>query len=227
MITINLLPRSFYEARKSKQRNILIVIGAVLICMAAIGLYINKWSQTRQLQKEIDDVKKQQQAYTETLTKLKEIEADKAFVEKRMGIINDLLKRQAIWPKLMAVFNDTIPQQIWVDSIISSVVAGEQRNFTIKGTSIAKYAVADFVDNIERSGDFAKVNLVNMEEADVLGLKGAKFSITCMTKAGGPLIPGVAVLSGQPSTSASPASAATAPVPAAHPVPVPVPGSKR
>lgn len=180
-IKINLLPESFYKARKKKQLIFLsAIVGGVLVVIL-IAMYIFKISQINSLKKEIAKIKTEQSKYTETLNKIDAIKRDKADLEERLKVINTLLETQVTWPKLLNEINLVVPANLWLKVVTNKhEVAG--KSFSVEGTAVSKSAVADFLYNLQKSDYFTNVVLITLTDTGKSTADRVSFKIICNSK---------------------------------------------
>lgn len=180
-ININLLPKSYYEAKKAKQQKI-IFISAGITFVAILGiLYSIQFQQVRSIQAEINKITNEGSQYDKELTKIEEIRKSQEFLKNRLKVIDDLLIRQEIWPAIMTEISRAVPNTLWITSMLSSP-SGTGKMFTIDGTALSKNSVAKFIDNLQSSQLFEDVKLEQVIEKPVLGIRGATYKLTFLSK---------------------------------------------
>ena len=182
LIEINLLPESYYKAKRLRQMIALAILGVIVVVAVMVGLYGVVFAQIATLKSEVARVEKRQQEFIETLNKIDNIKKTKAQVDEYLGVISDLKDRQVLWPLILDNFNKTVPSNVWVNSLNNKADPGGYRGFSVSGVGLFKESVADFVANLnDPAGLFKNATLVSMSEAFVNGRVSYSYSITFQT----------------------------------------------
>ena len=182
LIEINLLPESYYKAKRLRQMIALAILGVIVVVAVMVGLYAVVLAQLATLNNEIKRVETRQKEFIETLNKIDNIKRTKAQVDEYLGVITDLKDRQVLWPLLLDGFNKTVPGNVWVNNLNNKQDPGGFRTFTVTGVGLFKEAIADFVSNLnDPAGIFKKATLVSMSEASVNGRLSYNYTITFQT----------------------------------------------
>jgi Tfp pilus assembly protein PilN len=173
MIKINLLGRARVKAVKARKirsasNQTLMMIMAVSVVLMAVGV-IYFW--TRALEKEDEELTRQitlarkEKARQEGLLKENEtFEKRRKLLETRISVIESLKKNQSGPVQVLDVLSDCVQRSegVWLSDFA-------QRNnlITLNGTAMGSPdAVADFITNLMRIGNFSNVNLINLQETD-------------------------------------------------------------
>ena len=156
MIRINLLP--FRLARKKENIRKQISIFLLLIVLTAVGLY---W-YTLQMNRQITTVKEQTKQVNTQISKYKEkanrvskIKRDLKILKEKLAIVASLKKQR---DKQLVLFDGMtqliVPERMWIETLSTN-----QRHVTIKGIAFDNHTIADFMNNLEASPLFNKVDL--------------------------------------------------------------------
>ena len=180
-IEINLLPESFYRAKKKKKLIFLFAIGGGVVVVFLILLYVYKVSEISSLKSEIAKIKSEQSKYVDTLDKIDAIKKDKANLEERMKVINTLLNAQSVWLKLLDDINIVVPDTVWL-RVVSSKPEGTGKSFSIDGTAVSKSSVADFLYSLQKSNYFTNIVLVTLADSGKSIIDRVSFKIICSSK---------------------------------------------
>jgi type IV pilus assembly protein PilN len=157
MIRINLLA---VERERAKKRVFIgaahrVTIAASLIVVATT-LLVGWWFWTLRQESTRLDIELAQ-AETETLQirsvleQVRKFEAQKAVLQQRVSLIEQLRKGQSIPVHLLDEISKSVPERLWLSGM-DQVGA----DFTLNGTTDAMTAVSDFVANLESSRWFKK-----------------------------------------------------------------------
>ncbi len=146
-IEVNLLPPSYFEAKKRQQMILLGIAGGGLALALIVAFNVMKFIQANSLAKQIQAVEAEQKKYETVLVELERIRSQQAQVEEREKLVKDLIKFQIQWPQVLVNFAKAIPATVWISSMKST--DGGKRSFTLEGRAISKQAVVDFLRNIQ------------------------------------------------------------------------------
>lgn len=156
MIRINLLP--FRIERKKENIRFQISVFFLLIVLVAVALYAG----TQVINKKIVTVKDQTKQVDQQITKFKEkamrvkkIKADLKRLEEKLQIVKSLQKQR---DKQYVLFDEMteliVPGRMWLESF-----KAEPRTVTIKGIAFDNPTIADYMEKLEKSPLFGKVDL--------------------------------------------------------------------
>lgn len=146
-IEINLLPPSYFEAKKRQQMILLGIAGGILVVALFIGFNVMKFVQANNLKRQIAQVEEEQKKYETVLTELERIRQQKTQVEEREKLLDELLTRQARWPNFLVQFGRATPDSIYLMSLKNGGGA-DRLTFTVDGRALSKQAVADFLNSL-------------------------------------------------------------------------------
>ncbi|MFH1825380.1 MAG: PilN domain-containing protein [Candidatus Firestonebacteria bacterium] len=179
MIEINLLPDSYFKAKRKKQIIAAITGGVILFAVILVGLYLFTLMNVARISGEIKKVEEEQAKIKNILEEINNINRTKSFVQERIGVINELLDSQTIWFLLLDNFNKCIPSNIWLSSLTNKMEASGFRTFTVDGISLFKESVADFIFNLNQpNGMFKNASLITLIETVVSGKNVYSFKLT-------------------------------------------------
>lgn len=180
MIKINLLaekkpakakaPTAFKFEGLGGGQNLLQMGILVLGFLVAGGWY---WARSTELA-DMEHKKVQDQAelarLQEVRKKAEEFKHQKDLLEKKIALITDLKKKQAVPVHLLDQISRNLPDFLWLESMSAM---SNQINLTGKATTYT--AVSNFYDNLLASGYFNEVVLGKTAE----GGEGVAFSLVC------------------------------------------------
>jgi Tfp pilus assembly protein PilN len=173
MIKINLLGRArvkTVKARKirSASNQTLMMIMAVSVVLMAVGV---TYFWMGALEKEDEELTRQitlarkEKARQEGLLKENEtFEKRRKLLETRINVIESLKKNQSGPVQVLDVLSDCVQRSegVWLRDF-----AQKDNLITLNGTAMGSPdAVADFITNLMRVGNFSNVNLINLQETD-------------------------------------------------------------
>lgn len=157
MIRINLLGGEREPARKrvlipAAHR---VTIAATLILLAT-ALLIGWWfwslqQQSARVDREIAQAEEATRQIRSVLEQVRTFEAQKAVLQQRVSLIEQLRKGQAAPVHLLDEISRSLPERLWLNELSQS---GSE--FTIAGVTDSLTAVSDFVANLENTRWFQK-----------------------------------------------------------------------
>jgi len=104
------------------------------------------------------------------IKKSEEFEAQKALLTRKINLITDLKKQQAVPVHILDQISRNLPDFLWLDSLNA-----KENQITIAGKATTYTAVSNFYSNLNESGLFADVALGRTFEVK----EGVSFSLTC------------------------------------------------
>ena len=179
MIKINLLAER--KAAKAKapssikfdmggSQNLLLAGILVIGFLVALGW---SWARVAEL-KRVENEKVQAQIELKRLEEVrKKAEAfkkQKELLERKITLITDLKKKQAVPVHILDQVSRNLPDFMWLDSM-----SANSNTITILGKATTYNAVSNLYDNLRASGQFTDVVLGKTTEIT----EGVSFSLTC------------------------------------------------
>jgi type IV pilus assembly protein PilN len=157
MIRINLLA---VERERSRKKVVIteaqrVTIAASLI-LVGTALVIGWWfwslrQQSARVDQELAQAEIQTRKIRSVLEQVRTFEAQKALLQQRVSLIEELRKGQSAPVHLLDEIGKSLPERLWLTEL-KQVDA----DFTISGTTDSLTAVSDFAANLERTKWFRK-----------------------------------------------------------------------
>jgi len=110
--------------------------------------------------KRLEDVRKKAEAF----------KAQKELLERKINLITELKKKQAVPVHILDQVSRNLPEFMWLDSLTANANA-----INIVGKATTYNAVSNLYDNLRASGQFSDVVLGKTTEI----AEGVSFSLTC------------------------------------------------
>ncbi|MEW6102878.1 MAG: PilN domain-containing protein [bacterium] len=157
MTIINLLPPEIIEKRKKRQQGIFIVSIVLLYAMilSGIGFYLNM--KKLGLQANIKKIDEEIASLQPTLDKIKQIEAENAEINRRLSVIQTLIKGRFKWVKVLEEVSKTIT--ITPDIWLSSLSPTEENGISLSCSGFSNYSVANFIVVLMENPFFSDITL--------------------------------------------------------------------
>lgn len=182
LIEMNLLPESYYKARRLKRLIVLIVLFVIVAASALTGLYVVMLAQILDVNNRIKDIEVKQSEFAQILNEMDNIKKTNASVTGYLSAINELKDKQVFWPIVLDNFNKTVPDNVWLNSFTNKTETGGGRIYTVTGIGLFKESVADFIANLNNpSSIFRNAFLINMSEAELGGRISYNFVLSFQT----------------------------------------------
>jgi Tfp pilus assembly protein PilN len=173
MIKINLLGRTKLRAAKTKKistasNHTLMAVMEVAVIFMSVGI-IYFWEkilvqQDEELSRQIMLAKKEKARQEGMLKENEVFEKRRKLLETRINVIESLKKSQSGPVQVLDLLSDCIQRSegVWLKDLTQ-----KGNLITVNGTAMGSPdAVADFITNLTRVGNFKNVNLVNLQELD-------------------------------------------------------------
>ena len=178
MIEINLVPESFYRAKRLRKILAVAIGGGILGAAIMVLLYAFTLARVTILNNEISMLEREQKIYEKTLAEIENINKKTKMVDERIKSINDLQEQQVAWILMMDEFGRSVPNNLWISSLTNKMEGGGFRTFSCDGISLFKEVIADFLIKINTGSCFRNAVLISYTEISAVGLKAYSFRIS-------------------------------------------------
>jgi type IV pilus assembly protein PilN len=116
----------------------------LLVTVVGIGWWYTSLVQTgAALDQEIATAQQEVQRLQSVLAEVQEIEARRADVQRRVGLIEQLRNGQSVPVRLLDHVSRSLPELLWLDQLVQ-----QNDTVTISGFSTTLIALSDFVGNL-------------------------------------------------------------------------------
>jgi type IV pilus assembly protein PilN len=181
MIKINLLP--YREEKKKAGTKRQVVIGLLslgVFLLTLISLHIHLVMSVDTLETEVESARIKLDALTKVTGNLEKFKADKAILEKKIGVIEDLEKNRSYPVHIMDELASRIsPQREWLTSF-----AQKDNNLRVEGVAVNNQALAQFMKRLEDSPYIHTVDLISSKQTILSGVKLMGFVLLCSAEKG-------------------------------------------
>lgn len=181
MIRINLLPYREKEKKEDLTRQIVIIAITFVVFLIAVGsfqLYLTLSNSNTE--KSIKAQEERLAILTKTIGDIEVHKKDKAILEKKLAIINNLEGNRLAPVRMLDEITRTIPaKDVWIEKLSEKGL-----DITIEGVARNNIAVAHFMKNLATSSFVKSVDLVTTKEKEISGVKLQQFIISCVKKKG-------------------------------------------
>jgi type IV pilus assembly protein PilN len=175
MIKINLLPVRAAKKKESARQQISIFFLAILgVMVLALGIYSVTLAKISAANDEIGKSEQEIKRLKEKIGEIDNIKKFQAEVKKKLDILNQLRRDKAGPANRFAKLSDLVPDKLWLTKYTETGM-----NISLGGVAFNEELIADFMRNLQASGEFTNVELGVSEQVDISGLKAKRFDITC------------------------------------------------
>jgi type IV pilus assembly protein PilN len=175
MIKINLLlVRGAKKKETVKQQIIILILFLVITVLIMGGIYfylLGKISSTKTAITTAESEIQQLKSKIGQIDTIKKLQED---VRKKLDVLNQLRVGKTGPVKRLAALSDAVPDKVWITRYTESGDA-----VSIGGIAYTEELIADFMRNLEASGQFSLVELLVSEQVDISGIKAKRFDLTC------------------------------------------------
>lgn len=164
-----LLDTAKFKKKKAPLGNILLVLAVVVVGALA---YLQKTGlDTERALLEVARAEKIKLQPVEA--KLDLVEQQKAFLEKKIGLINGLKARQGGAVRIMEEISQDLPDWVWLTEANL-----RPQGLELKGRALTNIQISDFMRNLEKSGLFENVGLVGSTQRTTGANSYLEFTLT-------------------------------------------------
>lgn len=174
MTIINLLPPEIIERRKKRQQAIFIVSLVALYGMILSGVWLYLNTKKMGLSADIKKIDGEIAALQPTLDRIKQIEAENAEINRRLSVIQTLIKGRFKWVKVLEEVSKTMTDEVWLSSLSPS---GEN-GLSLSCSGFSNYSVANFMVALMENPFFSNIQLGGVSGHPRKGKEEEQESIT-------------------------------------------------
>ncbi len=178
MITINLLPKEIEKKSADRKRCFLISGVAVLIVLILMGIYFLRVTELASLRSNINVVETELKKLTPIVQRVNDIRSKKTELDRKIGVIRDLMKTRLLYPIFMEYFAALIPSEVWITSL-NTQTEGNRLILNFNALARDNFAVAEFINRLEISEKFSDIIFVGMTTISFEEEEVRSFTIGC------------------------------------------------
>ena len=177
MIRVNLLPAEKRKAPKASKARVkreipftTIIIGlllAAIVSALCFWYYLLLDQQIEAVNHQADQVRADIARLNITIQEVERLEAQISELKQKIQIIENLQEAQTGPVIMMDELARALPQRVWIESVSENGVS-----ISIKGVGADNIVVASFMENLERSAKFRRVELSTTSSASRQGYGG-------------------------------------------------------
>ena len=154
----------------SGSKNVLLVVVLIVGAVVSGGWWWMLNNQVADWQTKLREADQELKRLEEPIRKGEEYEAQKTLLARKIDLITDLKKQQAVPVHILDKVSRSLPDFLWLDTMSAS-----KNQISISGKATTYNAVSNFYANLNDSGFFDDVTLGRTFEVP----EGVSFSLTC------------------------------------------------
>ncbi|MEW5692652.1 MAG: hypothetical protein AB1765_05095 [Candidatus Hydrogenedentota bacterium] len=183
MLQLNLLPQEFYIRKKERLRKNFIIAGIFgaisSILLFSLGIYYYNFN----LDNIIARIDKRLNELKPVVENLKKVETERDILKKKVLLIEELLKGQALWPRVLDDLNMTISDGVYFASFYNDAggiyIDGRVVSTSQRG---AEENLVQYISRVKSSGVFEDVNFSFRKIKEELQTVELAFLLRCRLK---------------------------------------------
>jgi type IV pilus assembly protein PilN len=177
MIRINLLPLKEAErAVGRRQQQSVLLLALMLALLMMIVPFVVQARRMAALDREIEGVRAEIQRYEQQVKEVQELDRLKKDLEAKLRVIRDLHDKRVGPARMLVDFSNAVPDMLWLIDVTEK--AGTA---TFTGVGLDNETIARFMRQLQSSGYFYRVDLVETSKSTVgvpSGAEGEKLDLT-------------------------------------------------
>jgi len=180
MIRINLLPADERSSRRkislptiSGGAVLWVSLGIFVYAGAVAGIWVLQSRKITEYETKIQALKEESSRLAPQLARIRQLQAEREEVNKRLSIIAALDKDRYLRVRMMNDLAATLPDNCWITEVNES----GGTNVTIEGVTFSNFIIADLMTSLERSERFKDVTLVRAQEGDIESVRVVRFDL--------------------------------------------------
>lgn len=140
------------KVKKKTPAGNLLVFLAILI-LAALAYFQQKALSAERTR--LNTAREEKARLEPVLAKLDQVGQQRAFLQRKIGLINQLKAKQGSTLRIMEELSAGLPEWVWLTE-----AALVKQNLQIKGRALSNILISDYMRNLDRSGIFETVSLL-------------------------------------------------------------------
>ncbi len=159
----------------------LIIIGLLILVITVAGnavWYLRLTNQSVKIQKDMAAANADYARLNQVKVRYEELEREKDAYKKRVDVIDDLQAKQSGPVNLLSMISETVNRS---DEVWLKTMTDEGSSVNLKGVALSVHSVADFMHNLEKTGQFKEVEIKSSyQDESVKDMQAFQFELTCV-----------------------------------------------
>ena len=164
MANINLLPVEYKEKQKFNLTRVLIILFVILLAFGTAYLYYYLELQIDYKGQQLKIMKTELATIDKVIIEVSNLKKDKAIIEERVKIIEDLIANQFHLSRTLGEFSNVLLNEVWVDNL--SFNANQTFNFT--ANTLNNYLIAKCMVTLKDNPTFDNIELGYVRKSKII-----------------------------------------------------------
>jgi type IV pilus assembly protein PilN len=175
MIKINLLLARKEKKKAALGKEVIILIGSIVVLLAVLGLVQWRLGKEREdTQVKIAETRQEINRYRSLTIELNKHKEAQKNLQDKLNIINSLRKEKSTPAKVLDELSMDKPEKLQLESLKK-----EGSKLAIEGIALDDETIANFMTNLRKSKLFKNIDLIVSEQVVQSQLKLKKFILSC------------------------------------------------
>lgn len=157
--------------KKAPVGNLLVFLG--ILVLAALAYFQQKALTAERAR--LNTAREEKAQLEPVLAKLDQVGQQRAFLQRKIGLINQLKARQSSTLRIMEELSAGLPEWVW----LTEAAMGRQ-NLQIKGRALSNILISDYIRNLDQSGIFETVSLLGSTQRTQAGNAYLDFTLAAV-----------------------------------------------
>jgi Tfp pilus assembly protein PilN len=134
-------------------------VGNLVVFFIILLLAVLAYMQQKALDTErglLNTAREEKRQLEPVLAKLDQVEQQKNFLQRKISLINQLKAKQSGTVRIIETLSSGLPEWVWLTEATLA-----KQNLQIKGRALSNILISDYMRNLDKSGIFETVSLLN------------------------------------------------------------------
>ena len=151
-------------------------VGNLVVFFIILLLAVLAYMQQKALNTErglLNTAREEKRQLEPVLAKLDQVEQQKNFLQRKIGLINQLKTKQGGTVRIIETLSSGLPEWVWLTEATLA-----KQNLQIKGRALSNILISDYMRNLDKSGIFETVSLLNSAQKTQAGNAFLEFTLS-------------------------------------------------
>jgi len=168
MANINLLPVEYKEKQKFNLTRVLIILFIILLAFGTAYLYYYLELQIDYKGQQLKIMKTELATIDKVIIEVSNLKKDKAIIEERVKIIEDLIANQFHLSRTLGEFSAVLLDEVWVDNLSLNA----NQTFDITANTLNNYLIAKCMLTLKNDPTFDNIELGYVRKSKIIAEDG-------------------------------------------------------